>query len=50
MEEQKSLRDELVKLITGRFPKITYKDCMAFVQELELELSRLHELQASEDK
>ena len=49
-DKKTTVREELIKLVTKRFPKITYNDCVAWVQEIELELARLTELQVAEDK
>lgn len=50
MDDKTTVKDELVKLVVNRFSKITYKDCTAFVTELEIELKRLRELQITEEE
>ena len=47
--EERTLEQELIILVTKRWPKISYKDCMAFVQEITLELPHLREVQVKED-
>jgi hypothetical protein len=45
-----TVKEELTKLVVKRFPKISYNDCVAFVQEFELELKRLREHQIAEEQ